>query len=105
MLRHHRNVLEGGSRGGGERGGGGSGDGGGGGSGDGGGGGRRPCVAPTNSPPEYRTEPRVSSSTQPLAIERGHTGWYFISQKKDPPNCSIRSDEHRKRLTLASEAC
>jgi hypothetical protein len=32
---------------------------------------------------EYRTEPRVSSSTRTLAIEKGHTGWYFISQKKD----------------------
>ena len=54
-----------------------------------------------------RVENRTHCSvvTRTLVIEKGHTGRHFISQKKDPPNLSIRSDEHQKRITIASERC
>ena len=54
---------------------------------------------------------RVESWAQSFVVntdscdKKGHTGWHFISQKKDPPNFSIRSDEHRKRIAVASETC
>jgi hypothetical protein len=49
-------------------------------------------------------EPRVSSSTRTLAIEKGHTGWHFISWK-DTLNFSIHSTSTLKRITVASETC
>ena len=54
-----------------------------------------------------RVENRTHCSvvTRTLVIEKEHTGRHFISQKKDPPNFSIRSDEHQKRITIASERC
>jgi hypothetical protein len=45
---------------------------------------------------------RVESRAQCFVV---NTDWHFISQKKDPPNFPIRSDEHRKRITVASETC
>ena len=52
---------------------------------------------------ENRSQSFVVNTT--LAIEKEYTGWYFISQKKNPQNYPIRSDEHRKRITVASDTC
>ena len=51
---------------------------------------------------------RVENRAQSFVVNTDscdREGTHFISQKKDPPNFSIRSDEHRKRITVASETC
>ena len=56
----------------------------------------RPCAEPTSYRPTWESGPTRSSSMGTLAIEKRHTGWHFISQRKVPPNFSIRLGEHRR---------
>ena len=60
------------------------------------------CAAPTSYRPAWEPGPIHSSSIRTRATVAEVTGWRFTFPKSDPPNFSIRSEMHRKRIIAVS---